>query len=151
MRVVIQRVSQASVSVNGNITGSIGNGLLVLAGFEHSDTEEDLEWMVGKIARLRIFNDAEGIMNLSVMDVNGQILVVSQFTLHAKTKKGNRPSYVQAAPPDIAIPLYEKFIMMLEHTTSKRIERGVFGAMMDVSLVNSGPVTIIIDSKNKDL
>lgn len=151
MRVVIQRVSQANVSVNGSITGSIGNGLLVLAGFEHSDTEEDLEWMVGKIVRLRIFNDAEGIMNLSVIDVNGQILVISQFTLHAKTKKGNRPSYVQAAPPDIAIPLYEKFIMMLEHATTKRVERGVFGAMMDVSLVNSGPVTIIIDSKNKDL
>lgn len=151
MRVVIQRVSQASVSVDGNIIGSIGVGLLILAGFEHTDTEEDPEWMVGKITRLRIFNDTEGVMNLSVMDVDGRILVVSQFTLHAKTKKGNRPSYVQAAPPTIAIPLYEKFIKMLEDITGKRVERGIFGAMMDVSLINSGPVTIIIDSKNRDL
>jgi len=151
MRVVIQRVSQASVSVKGSIAGSIGVGLLILASFEHSDTDEDLEWMVGKITRLRIFNDSDGVMNLSVMDINGQILVVSQFTLHAKTKKGNRPSYVQAAPPDIAIPLYEKFLKMLEDVTGKRVERGIFGAMMDVSLINSGPVTIIIDSKNKDL
>lgn len=151
MRVVIQRVSQASVSVDSNIIGSIGVGLLILAGFEHTDTDEDLEWMVGKITRLRIFNDTEGVMNLSVMDIDGQILVVSQFTLHAKTKKGNRPSYVQAAPPAIAIPLYEKFIKMLEDITGKRIEHGIFGAMMDVSLINSGPVTIIIDSKNRDL
>lgn len=151
MRVVIQRVSQASVSVEGNIIGSIGAGLLILAGFEHTDTDEDLECMVGKITRLRIFNDTEGVMNLSVMDVDGRILVVSQFTLHAKTKKGNRPSYVQAAPPAIAIPLYEKFIKMLEDITGKRVERGIFGAMMDVSLINSGPVTIIIDSKNRDL
>lgn len=151
MRVVIQRVSQASVAVNGSITGSIGVGLLILVGFEHTDTDEDLEWMVGKITRLRIFNDTEGVMNLSVMDVDGQILVVSQFTLHAKTKKGNRPSYIQAAPPDIAIPLYEKFMSMLEDITGKRVERGIFGAMMDVNLINSGPVTIIIDSKNKDL
>lgn len=151
MRVVIQRVSRASVIVNGSITGEIGVGLLILVGFEHSDTTEDLEWMVGKIARLRIFNDSEGVMNLSIMDVGGQILVVSQFTLHAKTKKGNRPSYVQAAPPEIAIPLYDNFIQMLENFTGKRVERGVFGAMMDVSLTNSGPVTIIIDSKNRDL
>lgn len=151
MRVVIQRVSKANVSVNGIITGAINDGLLILAGFEHSDTDEDLEWMVGKITRLRIFNDTEGVMNLSVMDVNGQILVVSQFTLHAKTKKGNRPSYVQAAPPDIAIPLYEKFMKKLEDVTGKRVERGIFGATMDVNLINSGPVTIIIDSKNRDL
>ncbi len=151
MRVVIQRVKQASVTVKDEITGSIGNGLLILAGFEHTDTNEDIEWMVGKITRLRIFNDTEGVMNLSVIDVNGQILVISQFTLHAKTKKGNRPSYVQAAPPAIAIPLYEKFIQLLEETSGKRVERGIFGATMDVSLTNSGPVTIIIDSKNKDI
>ncbi|MDI3526677.1 MAG: D-aminoacyl-tRNA deacylase [Tenuifilum sp.] len=151
MRVVIQRVSSASVSVDGKITGKIDNGLLILAGFEHADTHEDLEWMVGKITRLRIFNDNEGVMNLSVMDVNCDILVVSQFTLHAKTKKGNRPSYVNAAPPNISIPLYEKFIKILEDAIGKKVEQGVFGAMMDVSLVNSGPVTIIIDSKNRDL
>ena len=151
MRVVIQRVKQASVTVKDEITGSIGNGLLILAGFEHTDTNEDIEWMVGKITRLRIFNDTEGVMNLSVIDVNGQILVISQFTLHAKTKKGNRPSYVQAAPPAIAIPLYEKFLQLLEETSGKRVERGIFGAKMDVSLTNSGPVTIIIDSKNKEI
>ncbi len=151
MRVVIQRVKQASVTVKDEITGSIGNGLLILAGFEHTDTNEDIEWMVGKITRLRIFNDTEGVMNLSVKDVNGQILVISQFTLHAKTKKGNRPSYVQAAPPSTAIPLYEKFLQLLEETSGKRVERGIFGATMDVSLTNSGPVTIIIDSKNKDI
>lgn len=151
MRVVIQRVNEASVTINGSVHGSIGNGLLILVGFEHSDTDEDLEWMVGKIARLRIFNDADGVMNLSVMDIKGDILVVSQFTLHAKTKKGNRPSYIQAAPPEIAIPLYEKFIRMLQDTTGEKVEQGVFGAMMNVNLVNSGPVTIIIDSKNKDL
>ncbi len=151
MRVVIQRVKQASVTVKDEITGSIGNGLLILAGFEHTDTNEDIEWMVGKITRLRIFNDTEGVMNLSVIDVNGQILVISQFTLHAKTKKGNRPSYVQAAPPSTAIPLYEKFLQLLEETSGKRVERGIFGATMDVSLTNSGPVTIIIDSKNKDI
>lgn len=151
MRVVIQRVSQASVSVNGNITGSIGKGLLILVGFEHADSIDDLEWMVGKITRLRIFNDTDGVMNLSVMDIDGQLLVVSQFTLHAKTRKGNRPSYVQAAPPEIAIPLYENFIQMLETLTGKYVERGIFGAMMDVNLTNSGPVTIIIDSKNRDL
>jgi len=151
MRVVIQRVKQASVTVKGEVTGSIGIGLLILAGFEHTDTNEDIEWMVGKIARLRIFNDTEGVMNLSVKDVNGQILVISQFTLHAKTKKGNRPSYVQAAPPSAAIPLYEKFIQLLEEACGKRVERGIFGATMDVSLTNSGPVTIIIDSKNKDI
>lgn len=151
MRVVIQRVSQASVSVNGNITGSIGKGLLILVGFEHADSIEDLKWMVGKITRLRIFTDTDGVMNLSVMDIDGQLLVVSQFTLHAKTRKGNRPSYVQAAPPEVAIPLYENFIQMLETLTGKHVERGIFGAMMDVSLTNSGPVTIIIDSKNRDL
>lgn len=151
MRVVIQRVKQASVTVKDEITGSIGNGLLILAGFEHTDTNEDIEWMVGKITRLRIFNDTEGVMNLSVIDVNGQILVISQFTLHAKTKKGNRPSYVQAAPPAIAIPLYEKFIQLLEETSGKKVERGIFGATMDVNLTNSGPVTIIIDSKNKEI
>ena len=151
MRVVIQRVKQASVTVKDEITGSIGNGLLILAGFEHTDTNEDIEWMVGKITRLRIFNDTEGVMNLSVKDVNGQILVISQFTLHAKTKKGNRPSYAQAAPPSTAIPLYEKFLQLLEETSGKRVERGIFGATMDVSLTNSWPFTIIIDSKNKEI
>ncbi len=151
MRVVIQRVSKANVTVDGKTTGSIGNGLIILVGFEHTDTLEDLDWMVGKITRLRIFNDSDGIMNLSVSDIDGEILVVSQFTLHAKTKKGNRPSYIQAASPDIAISLYKKFISMLEQATGKPIAKGIFGAHMEVSLVNSGPVTIIIDSKNRDL
>ncbi|HNS30744.1 MAG TPA: D-aminoacyl-tRNA deacylase [Tenuifilaceae bacterium] len=150
MRVVIQRVNRAAVRVSGQETGSIGKGLLVLAGFEDADTAEDVEWMVGKIVRLRIFDDSEGVMNLSVTDVDGQILVVSQFTLHAKTKKGNRPSYIMAAKPDIAIPLYNQLIARLEAETNKSVPSGIFGAMMRVSLENDGPVTIIIDTKNRE-
>jgi len=150
MRVVIQRVSSSKVDIDGKTVGSIGLGLLVLAGFESTDTQEDLEWTAAKITKLRIFDDNEGVMNLSVTDVNGDILAVSQFTLHAKTKKGNRPSYIQAAPPDIAIPLYENFVKILETETNKKVQTGKFGANMTVSLVNDGPVTIIIDSKNRE-
>ncbi|HSA05032.1 MAG TPA: D-aminoacyl-tRNA deacylase [Tenuifilaceae bacterium] len=150
MRVVIQRVSSSKVDIDGKTVGSIGLGLLVLAGFESADTQEDLEWTAAKITKLRIFDDNEGVMNLSVTDVNGDILAVSQFTLHAKTKKGNRPSYIQAAPPDIAIPLYENFVKILETETNKKVQTGKFGANMDVSLVNDGPVTIIVDSKNRE-
>ena len=150
MRVVIQRVSSASVKVEGKITGSIGMGLLILAGFEELDTVEDVEWMVGKVSRLRIFDDAEGVMNLSVTDIDAEILVVSQFTLHAKTKKGNRPSYIMAARPETAVPLYELFIQKLSVEIKKDIPSGIFGAMMKVSLVNDGPVTIIIDTKSKE-
>lgn len=150
MRVVIQRVSSSKVDIDGKTVGSIGLGLLVLAGFESADTQEDLEWTAAKITKLRIFDDNEGVMNLSVTDVNGDILAVSQFTLHAKTKKGNRPSYIQAAPPDIAIPLYENFVKNLETEINKKVQTGKFGANMAVSLVNDGPVTIIIDSKNRE-
>ena len=150
MRVVIQRVSGSKVDIDGKTVGSIGLGLLVLAGFESADTQEDLEWTAAKITKLRIFDDNEGVMNLSVTDVNGDILAVSQFTLHAKTKKGNRPSYIQAAPPDIAIPLYENFVKILETEINKKVQTGKFGANMAVSLVNDGPVTIIIDSKNRE-
>ena len=150
MRVVIQRVLKANVTVDEKITGAIGIGLLILVGFEAIDNQEDIEWMCGKIARLRIFNDTNNVMNLSVVDVGGDVLVVSQFTLHASTKKGNRPSYIKAATPDIAIPLYEKFINTLKVNTGKEIQQGIFGAMMQVALVNDGPVTIIIDSKNKE-
>jgi D-tyrosyl-tRNA(Tyr) deacylase len=150
MRVVLQRVSKASVSANGKVTGKIEKGLLILVGFENNDTEEDVDWMVNKILKLRIFNDLEGVMNLSVNDVDGEILVVSQFTLHAKTKKGNRPSYIIAAHPDIAIPLYNKFIERFEIESKKTVRSGIFGAMMKVSLENDGPVTIIIDTKNKE-
>jgi len=150
MRVVIQRVSSSKVDIDGETVGVIGLGLLVLAGFESADTQEDLEWTATKITKLRIFDDNEGVMNLSVTDVNGDILAVSQFTLHAKTKKGNRPSYIQAAPPNIAIPLYEKFVTILETEINKKVQTGKFGANMAVSLVNDGPVTIIIDSKNRE-
>jgi D-aminoacyl-tRNA deacylase len=150
MRVVIQRVKEASVTVNNSLKGSIQKGLLLLLGVEHSDTEEDAAWLVSKIVRLRIFDDTQGIMNLSVMEMGGEILVVSQFTLHAKTKKGNRPSYIQAAPPEIAIPLYNFFIKRTELELGKKLATGEFGAMMMVSLVNDGPVTIIIDSKNRE-
>ena len=149
MRIVIQRVSEASVTVDGKITGKIKKGLLVLLGIEEADGNEDVEWLSKKICQLRIFNDAEGIMNLSVMDVGGQILVVSQFTLHASTKKGNRPSYIRAARPEIAIPLYEKFIRQLGEGLGKPVQTGIFGAMMQVSLINDGPVTILIDSKDR--
>lgn len=150
MRVVIQRVSRAKVDINGSTKGSINKGLLVLAGFESADTNEDIEWICGKILRLRIFDDHEGVMNLSVSDVDGEILVVSQFTLHAKTQKGNRPSYIAAAPPQVAIPLYQEFVKQLGLGLGKDIPTGEFGANMEVSLLNNGPVTIIIDSKNRE-
>jgi D-tyrosyl-tRNA(Tyr) deacylase len=150
MRAVIQRVSEASVKINGQITGKIGRGLLILLGIEENDTNEDIEWLSGKITRLRIFNDDQGVMNLSVKEIDGEILVISQFTLHASTKKGNRPSYIKAAKPEIAIPLYNKLLDQLAKDFEKLIQSGVFGAMMDVSLVNDGPVTIIIDTKQKE-
>lgn len=150
MRVVIQRVSTASVTIEGKVKSAIQHGLLVLAGFESSDNDEDIDWTSKKITQLRIFDDSNGVMNLSVKDVNGEILAVSQFTLHAKTKKGNRPSYIQAAPPEISIPLYNKFVMVLSENQGKEVQTGDFGAHMMVSLVNDGPVTIIIDSKNRE-
>jgi D-tyrosyl-tRNA(Tyr) deacylase len=150
MRVVIQRVLSASVSIEGKTTAAIEKGLLVLAGFEDADTDEDLEWLSKKLVQLRIFNDAEGLINLSIQDVKGDILIVSQFTLHATTKKGNRPSYIKAAKPDIAIPLYEKFIQKVESDLGKQVQTGTFGADMKVALVNDGPVTIIIDSKSRE-
>ena len=150
MRCVIQRVSEASVTIDGKVKSTIGLGLLVLAGIEDADTDEDIEWLCGKIAKLRIFNDADGIMNCSVADVNGDILLISQFTLHASTKKGNRPSYLKAAKPDFAIPMYEKLIAQMEREMNKKIFTGEFGADMKVSLLNDGPVTIVIDSKNKE-
>ena len=150
MRVVIQRVSEASVTVNESITGSINQGLLVLMGIEDADTIEDIEWTVGKIVNLRIFNDENDVMNRSVLDIGGQILLVSQFTLHASTKKGNRPSYIKASKPEIAVPMYEKMIAALQLALGKPIETGIFGADMKVRLLNDGPVTISIDSKNKE-
>lgn len=150
MRVVIQRVTQASVTINGQVKGEIGLGLLVLAGFTPDDTEEDLKWMASKIAQLRIFSDADDKMNLSVQDVQGDLLLISQFTLFANTKKGNRPSYINAAPPAIAILLYEKFILYTEAALGKKVQTGEFGADMKVALLNDGPVTITIDSKNKE-
>ena len=150
MKAVIQRVSQASVSIDNNILSSIKKGLLILVGIEDSDTKEDIEWLSGKITRLRIFNDNNNVMNLSVKDVDGEILVISQFTLHASTKKGNRPSYIRSSKPEIAIPLYKQFIKQLEYDLGKEIKTGEFGAMMQVSLINDGPVTIVIDTKNKE-
>lgn len=150
MRVIIQRVSEASVSIHGKLKSSIGLGLLILSGIEDADTIEDIEWLSAKITNLRIFNDENNVMNLSVKDVNGDIIIVSQFTLHASTKKGNRPSYLKAAKPEIAIPLYEKMILQLQIDLGKAIQTGEFGADMKVSLVNDGPVTITIDSKNKE-
>lgn len=150
MRTVVQKVSEAKVTVDGKVVSSIGKGLLVLLGIEDADTEEDIDWLVKKILQLRIFNDEKGVMNRSVQDVGGDIIVVSQFTLHASTKKGNRPSYIRASKPDFAIPIYEKFIAKTEELMGKKVGTGIFGAMMDVSLVNDGPVTIIIDSKQKD-
>ncbi|MEG1617069.1 MAG: D-aminoacyl-tRNA deacylase [Bacteroidales bacterium] len=150
MRVVIQRVSHASVTIEGVLKSKIGRGLLVLAGFEEADDEKDLEWMVRKLLHLRIFEDANGVMNRSVLDTDGEILVVSQFTLHGATAKGNRPSYIRAARPEIAIPLYERFLKMVETGLDKPIGTGEFGADMKVELLNDGPVTICIDSKNKE-
>ncbi|WP_372949640.1 D-aminoacyl-tRNA deacylase [Mariniphaga sp.] len=150
MRVVIQKVSEAKVTVDGKAVSSVGKGLLVLLGIEDADNEEDIEWLTKKIVQLRIFNDENGVMNRSVQEVGGDVIVVSQFTLHANTKKGNRPSYIRASKPDFAIPMYEKFIAETEAVLGKKVGTGIFGAMMDVSLVNDGPVTIIIDSKQKD-
>jgi D-tyrosyl-tRNA(Tyr) deacylase len=150
MRVVIQRVSKASVTVEGEKISEIGKGLLILVGIEDSDKQEDIEWLANKIVQLRVFDDEQGVMNLSVKDIEGDILVVSQFTLHASTKKGNRPSYIRASKPDFAIPMYEKFITAIKTASGKTPQTGKFGAMMDVALVNDGPVTIIIDTKQKD-
>jgi D-aminoacyl-tRNA deacylase len=150
MRIVIQRVSEASVKVNGEIISAIKKGMLVLVGVEDTDSMEDIEWLTNKIVQLRIFDDENGVMNLSVKDIGGEIIVVSQFTLHASTKKGNRPSYIRASKPDFAIPMYERFIESVEIAFGKKVGTGKFGSMMDVALVNDGPVTIIIDSKNKE-
>ncbi len=150
MRVVIQRVSHAQVKVNGDSVGEIETGLLILLGITHADTEEDIDWLVNKIYHLRIFNDSAGVMNLSIADIAGSFLVISQFTLHASTKKGNRPSYINAAAPALAIPLYEKFLEKLNTVSGLRVEKGIFGADMKVSLINDGPVTISMDSKNKE-
>jgi D-aminoacyl-tRNA deacylase len=150
MRVVIQRVSKASVTVNGKLRGAIGTGLLVLVGIEDADTTEDITWLSGKIVNLRIFNDEKGVMNLSVSDVSGEILLISQFTLHASTKKGNRPSYIRAGKPEIAVRLYEKVIDQLSTDLGRPVETGEFGADMKVELLNDGPVTIVIDSKNRE-
>ncbi len=150
MRVVIQKVKEASVEIQDKRHASIGKGLLVFLGVEDADTEEDLSWLAGKISRLRVFDDADGVMNLSVMDVKGEMLVISQFTLHAGTKKGNRPSYIRASKPDYAIPMYEKFIEALAGESQCRVASGEFGAYMQVSLINDGPVTISIDTKNKE-
>ena len=150
MRVVIQRVLEASVVVNEKVVGAIHNGLLVLLGIEDTDTEEDIKWMSNKIVGLRLFDDAEGVMNLSVKDIGGDILLISQFTLMASTKKGNRPSYIKASKPPIAVPLYEQVIATLASDLGKAVQTGIFGADMKVSLINNGPVTITIDSKNKE-
>jgi D-aminoacyl-tRNA deacylase len=150
MRAVIQRVSTASVTVNNSVTGAIQKGLLVLVGIEDADNQEDLQWLSSKIVNLRIFNDENEVMNVSVKDDAGDILLISQFTLHAATKKGNRPSYIKASKPDIAIPLYEQLIVQLQQDLGKPIYTGIFGADMKVSLLNDGPVTIVIDTKNKE-
>ena len=150
MRVVIQKVTQASVSIENQIVASIDKGLLVLVGIEDGDTNEDIAWLSSKIVNLRVFDDDNGVMNLSVKEVEGEVLIVSQFTLHASTKKGNRPSYIKAARPEVAIPIYEAFIKQVGTLLGKRVPTGQFGAMMQVSLCNDGPVTILIDTKNKE-
>ncbi len=150
MRLVIQRVKEASVTIDGSVKASIGQGLLLLLGIEETDDEDDIEFLVNKISNLRIFSDAEGLMNLSVQDIAGSILVVSQFTLYASTKKGNRPSFLRSAKPATAIPCYEKFIKHLKNIINLNVETGIFGADMKVALINDGPVTIIMDSKNKE-
>ena len=149
MRIVVQLVKQASVSVDEKVISEIKKGYLILLGIETEDTQEDINWLASKIARLRIFGDEDGAMNKSILDVNGDVIIVSQFTLQAKTKKGNRPSYIKAARPEIASELYDKFILQLENEIGKKIQTGKFGATMDVSLINEGPVTIFMDSKNK--
>ena len=150
MKAVIQRVSKASVTVDGNIISEIRNGLLILLGIEDADREEDITWLSRKIANLRIFNDAHGTMNESLLDCDGDAIVVSQFTLYAATKKGNRPSYIKAAKPEVAIPRYEEFIRQLEKDLNKKVGAGIFGADMKVDLLNDGPVTILMDTKNKE-
>ena len=150
MRAVIQRVTRASVTVDGQITGSITDGLMVLLGIEEEDNDQDIDWLSAKIVNLRIFNDEKGVMNKSVMETKGNILLVSQFTLFASTKKGNRPSYIRSAKPDISVPLYEKTIIALEKLLNKKIQTGIFGVDMKVDLLNDGPVTIIIDTKTRE-
>lgn len=150
MKAVIQRVSKASVEINNNIVATINSGLLILIGIEEADSHEDIDWLISKIANLRIFGDENDVMNLSLKDIDGDVIVVSQFTLHALTKKGNRPSYIKAAKPDIAIPLYKNFVAQMELEIGKKVQTGQFGADMKVSLINDGPVTIIIDTKNKE-
>lgn len=150
MKAVIQRVSSSSVTIDSKIVAQIQHGLLILIGIEDADNQEDINWLTSKIANLRIFPDENNVMNLSVKEYNGDIIIVSQFTLHALTKKGNRPSYIKASKPEIAIPLYEKFIVQMELEMSKKVQTGQFGADMEVTIVNDGPVTIIIDSKNKE-
>ena len=150
MRAVVQRVTQASVRIRQQIHAEIGQGLLILLGIESKDSLEDVQWLAAKIIHLRIFNDAQGVMNLSAEEINGQCLVVSQFTLHASTKKGKRPSYIKAAPPAMAIPLYDAFIQTLKEISTLTVQSGIFGADMQIALINNGPVTLIIDTKNKD-
>jgi D-tyrosyl-tRNA(Tyr) deacylase len=150
MRAVIQRASRASVKIDGKIFSEIGSGLMVLIGVEEADNNDDIKWLCNKLIQLRIFDDHNGIMNLSIMDTGGDILAVSQFTLHAKTKKGNRPSYIKAANPEIAIPVYTRFVATLSQLLGKEVKTGQFGAMMQVEIINEGPVTIIIDTKNKE-
>ena len=150
MKAVIQRVTQAAVTIDGKTKSSIGSGLLILLGIEDTDTQEDIEWLSSKIVNLRIFNDEKGVMNISLKDADGELILVSQFTLHASTKKGNRPSYIKAAKPEIAISLYEKMIVQLQADLGKNIQTGTFGADMKVSLLNDGQVTILMDSKNKE-
>jgi D-tyrosyl-tRNA(Tyr) deacylase len=150
MRALIQRVTRASVTINGNQHSSIASGLLVLLGIEDTDTEDDISWLSRKIVNLRIFNDSQGVMNLSLLDINGELMIVSQFTLHASTKKGNRPSYIRASKPDIANPMYERFVEYISSLISNPVKTGVFGADMKVDLLNDGPVTIWMDSKNPE-
>ena len=150
MRLVIQRVLRASVTIDGNLYSSIGNGLMILVGIEEADNDTDIEWLTSKVVKLRIFDDDNGVMNRSVMDVDGEILAVSQFTLHALTEKGNRPSYIRAAKPDISLPLYDKFCQVLQQKLGKTVKTGVLGADMKVELINNGPVTILIDSKKRE-
>ncbi len=150
MRVVIQKVLQAQVEIEGKIHGKINRGLVIFVGIENADTQDDINWLVHKIKHLRIFNDANGQMNKSLLDIEGEVLIISQFTLHAKTKKGHRPSYIHAAKPDIAIPLYEAFIKKFKENFDQKVATGIFGAMMNVSLINHGPVTILIDTKHKE-
>lgn len=150
MRVLVQRVSESSVTIDKKVVANIGKGMLVLVGFEEADTKEDIDWMATKLTKLRIYDDSQGVMNLSIQDINGEVAIVSQFTLHAQTKKGNRPSYIKAARPEQAIPLYKEFIVAMERELGKPVQTGEFGAEMMVELVNDGPVSIWIDTKNKE-